>query len=111
MLRLLEQHANRFISLWARRASSSPSHYDICIVGGGIMGMASAFFLANKLDPTGICVIERDTTVCTYVSQFVFECLVVCPFCVSVCLVPICSLSCAYMQFVSSSSGRDFILL
>ena len=38
-------------------------HYDVCIVGGGIMGSSSAYFLANKIAPSSIRVVERDATV------------------------------------------------
>lgn len=39
--------------------------YDVAIVGGGIMGSSSAYFLANRMSPGvgKICVIERDPTV------------------------------------------------
>ena len=37
-------------------------HYDVAIVGGGIMGMSSAFFISKRLPPSSICVIERDST-------------------------------------------------
>ncbi|XP_065842241.1 FAD-dependent oxidoreductase domain-containing protein 1-like [Oscarella lobularis] len=37
-------------------------HYDVCIVGGGIMGSSSAYFLANKIAPSSIRVVERDAT-------------------------------------------------
>jgi len=38
--------------------------YDVAIVGGGIMGSSSAYFLANRMSPGvgKICVIERDPT-------------------------------------------------
>ena len=45
----------------------SPGHkvYDVVIVGGGIMGSSSAYFLANRMprEMGKICVIERDPTV------------------------------------------------
>lgn len=39
--------------------------YDVVIVGGGIMGSSSAYFLANRMsrEMGKICVIERDPTV------------------------------------------------
>lgn len=45
--------------------STEQKSYDVAIVGGGVMGSSSAYFLANRMPPgTGnICVIERDPTV------------------------------------------------
>ena len=45
--------------------SSEQIVYDVAIVGGGIMGSSSAYFLANRIPPGvgKICVIERDPTV------------------------------------------------
>ena len=46
--------------------SSYPSlwrQYDVVIGGGGIMGCSSAYFLASRLPPSAICVVERDTKV------------------------------------------------
>ena len=39
--------------------------YDVAIIGGGIMGSSSAYFLANRMSSrmNNICVIERDPTV------------------------------------------------
>ncbi|KAI6662036.1 FAD-dependent oxidoreductase domain-containing protein 1-like [Oopsacas minuta] len=37
-------------------------HYDVTIVGGGIMGMSSAFFLSKRVPSSSICVLERDRT-------------------------------------------------
>ncbi|KAJ7360338.1 hypothetical protein OS493_016970 [Desmophyllum pertusum] len=44
--------------------STEQKSYDVAIVGGGVMGSSSAYFLANRMPPgTGkICVIERDPT-------------------------------------------------
>jgi len=38
--------------------------YDVAIIGGGIMGSSSAYFLANRMSSrmNNICVIERDPT-------------------------------------------------
>lgn len=36
--------------------------FDVVIVGGGVMGMSSAFQLSKRMDPTRICVIEQDST-------------------------------------------------
>ena len=47
------------------RDSIKQKVYDVAIVGGGIMGSSSAYFLANRMRPEmgKICVIERDPTV------------------------------------------------
>ena len=51
----------------AARQCSSVSElrngYDVVIAGGGIMGCASAFFLAKRMPPEQITVIERDPKV------------------------------------------------
>eukprot|EP00118_Oscarella_pearsei_P011469 m.77444 g.77444 ORF g.77444 m.77444 type:complete len:65 (+) comp36032_c0_seq7:855-1049(+) len=47
----------------ARRFSTLRTHFDVCIVGGGIMGSASAYFLAKTMPASSIVVIERDATV------------------------------------------------
>ena len=46
-------------------ASMERKIYDVVIIGGGIMGSSSAFFLASRMTPevSTICVIERDPTV------------------------------------------------
>jgi len=41
----------------------SDSKHDVVIVGGGVMGWSSAFFLARRIPGDSICVIERDTKV------------------------------------------------
>ena len=45
--------------------SNEPKIYDVAIIGGGIMGSSSAYFLANRMSSriNNICVIERDPTV------------------------------------------------
>lgn len=47
------------------RGSTAPKTNDVVIVGGGVMGSSSAYFLANRMVPEmgRICVIERDPTV------------------------------------------------
>ena len=47
------------------QAKQSPAHahYDVVIIGGGIMGASTAWFLTDEPDFNGrILVIERDTT-------------------------------------------------
>ena len=46
-------------------ASMERKFYDVVIIGGGIMGSSSAYFLASRMTPEigKICVIERDPTV------------------------------------------------
>ena len=59
-------------SFWTglrRYSSVSKSHkrnYDVILVGGGVMGLSSAYFLAKKIDPSSICVVERDRNVNIY---------------------------------------------
>ena len=53
--------------LCARRSSNeaeSGRTYSVLIAGGGIMGCSSAFFLAQRIPPSSICVVERDSKVC-----------------------------------------------
>ena len=63
----------RKLSLWKRLSSSvaarqgqseKAEHYDVIMAGGGIMGCCAAYFLAQRVPPTSLCVIERDLTVC-----------------------------------------------
>lgn len=39
------------------------THYDVLIVGGGVMGSSTAYFLKSKEPSLNIGVIERDSTV------------------------------------------------
>jgi len=43
--------------------SSPAGDYEVAIGGGGIMGLTSAYFLAQRLPASAICVIERDPDV------------------------------------------------
>ena len=38
-------------------------NYEVIIVGGGIMGLSCAYFLARRINPSSICIIERDLKV------------------------------------------------
>lgn len=38
-------------------------HYDVVIVGGGVMGSSSAFFIKEKAPSMKVAVVERDCTV------------------------------------------------
>ena len=38
-------------------------YYDVVLGGGGIIGCASAYFLARRIPAERICVIERDPRV------------------------------------------------
>ncbi len=50
------------------------AYYDVCIIGGGVMGCAAAYFLAQKVyKGLKICVVEKDSTV----SDGIFT---VCPY-------------------------------
>ena len=62
--------ARYFSRYFYRRQSASSStsppwakDYDVVIAGGGIMGCSSAYFLASRIPPSSICVVERDTKV------------------------------------------------
>ena len=66
LLRTSIQKLNKlpFSSTWCRHLSClPPKEVDVVIAGGGIMGLASAYFLAKRIDPTRICIIERDNQV------------------------------------------------
>ncbi len=54
--------------------STLSTSYEVIIGGGGIMGCSSAFFLAQRMRPSSICIVEKDPKVrqcgvctCTYV--------------------------------------------
>ena len=44
------------------RPGARAVHYDVAIVGGGILGLSSAFFFSKRVPPSRICVLERDPT-------------------------------------------------
>lgn len=44
--------------------SNNAKQYDVIMAGGGIVGCCAAYFLAQRVPPTSLCVIERDLTVC-----------------------------------------------
>ena len=52
---------------WARTLISGSlardNNFDVVVVGGGVMGWSSAFFLGRRIPGDSICVIERDTKV------------------------------------------------
>ena len=45
------------------RLGAGGGHCDVVVAGGGIMGCSSAFFLAQRVPPSSICIVERDPTV------------------------------------------------
>ena len=60
-----------FIRQTVRRyTSNSKNSYDVVILGGGLMGLTSAFFLAKRINPSSICVIERDLKVLSHKYLF-----------------------------------------
>lgn len=56
--------SRRFFSVTSKGVWGN--HQDVIIVGGGIMGLSSAFHLARRMPGRDICVIERDSTVRCY---------------------------------------------
>ena len=42
---------------------NTTSRYDVVLVGGGVMGSASAYFLSLRMPRKSVCVIERDLSV------------------------------------------------
>lgn len=58
---------NEFGGLLRARQSSNEAGsgrtYSVVIAGGGIMGCSSAYFLAQRIPPSSICVVERDSKV------------------------------------------------
>lgn len=55
-------HRARAGALPTRAMSGDGDSFDVVIVGGGVMGSAAAFFLSQRMDPSRICVVERDMT-------------------------------------------------
>ena len=49
---------------WSSNEAGSDRTYSVVIAGGGIMGCSSAYFLAQRIPPSSICVVERDSKVC-----------------------------------------------
>lgn len=47
--------------------SRNSSSYEVVIAGGGIMGCASAYFLAKRMPPQRILVVERDPMVVVHI--------------------------------------------
>ena len=41
---------------------SGPPRFDIAIIGGGILGSATAYFLLKEPPPVSLCVLEPDPT-------------------------------------------------
>lgn len=47
------------------------AYYDVCIIGGGIIGCATAYFLAQRVyKGLKICVVEKDPSVRPQVPLF-----------------------------------------
>jgi FAD-dependent oxidoreductase domain-containing protein 1 len=46
----------------AANESPIPSNFDVAILGGGILGSATAYFLLQELPTLSLCVIEPDPT-------------------------------------------------
>lgn len=68
LLRTSVQALNKLpfsISKYSRHVSTClpPKEVDVLIAGGGIMGLTTAYFLAKRIDPNRICIIERDNQV------------------------------------------------
>ena len=59
--------ARRKLSNVSRKAEKGldqlSRHYDVVVVGGGVMGSSSAYFLASRMPNKSVCVVERDFTV------------------------------------------------
>ena len=59
-------------TLQLKSLSSGPrDQYDVVIAGGGIMGCSSAYFLAQRIPGSSICVIERDPKVGCLISNII----------------------------------------
>ena len=65
-------HRTRLVLTYRYFTSRCKQNYEVIIIGGGLMGLSSAYFLARRINPSSICVVERDSKVYKNVVKRMF---------------------------------------
>ena len=60
---LIKHYTKELLKKCALQLHCRATHYDVLIIGGGVMGSSTAYFLKSKEPSLSIGVIERDSTV------------------------------------------------